>query len=205
MANQDSVAQRGRTAFLEDHGLWPRIKCWRHLPECLILSVLLTLGLGQILGASSASDSAAPRVEVAFDEECEHLLLREVPKAKKELLVASYLITRPSIVNVFCAAAERKVAVKIKYDERQSEYEGMRKALERLRKAGVVCTAVKFRSAYGQMHDKFIVMDRQKVLTGSYNYTTAATKDNYENLVLIDAPKIAEEFARAFERIHPKN
>lgn len=165
----------------------------------------MTLGTHLHAGASSATNSAATQVEVAFDEECEHLLLREVPKAKKELLVASYLITRPSIVNAFCAAAERKVAVKIKYDERQSEYEGMRKALERLRKAGVVCTAVKFRSTYGQMHDKFIVMDRQMVLTGSYNYTTTATKDNYENLVLIESPKIAEEFARAFERIRLKN
>lgn len=55
------------------------------------------------------------------------------------------------------------------------------------------------------MHDKFLVIDRQKVLTGSYNFTTTASKENYENLVLIEAPKIAEEFARAFERIHAKN
>ena len=55
------------------------------------------------------------------------------------------------------------------------------------------------------MHDKFIVLDRQKVLTGSYNYTTTASRENYENLVFIENAKIAEEFARAFERIHTKN
>jgi len=39
------------------------------------------------------------------------------------------------------------------------------------------------------------------VLTGSYNYTTAATTANYENMVLIESPEIAEQFAREFEKI----
>jgi phosphatidylserine/phosphatidylglycerophosphate/cardiolipin synthase-like enzyme len=43
------------------------------------------------------------------------------------------------------------------------------------------------------------------VLTGSYNFTTTASKENYENLVLLDSPEIAAEFIRAFEQIHAKN
>ena len=124
---------------------------------------------------------------------------------KKEMLVASYIITRPSIVEAICHVAEHKVTVRLKYDERQADYEGMKKALDKLRKAGVSCTAVKFRSNYAQMHDKFIVMDHQKVLTGSYNYTTTASKENYENLVFIDNAKIAGEFAQAFDQIRTKN
>ena len=68
----------------------------------------------------------------------------------------------------------------------------------------MTCTAIKFSSHDAQMHDKFIVIDRQKVLTGSYNYTMTASQENYENLVFIDCPKIADEFAHAFERTHGK-
>jgi len=172
----------------------------------LVLITLLALGAGGRAGAAVVTNSpSATQVDVAFDDECERLLLREVPKTKKELLVASYIITRQSIVEAICRVAERKVPVKLKFDERQADYEGMKKALEKLRKAGVTCTPIKFSSRYAQMHDKFIIMDRQRVLTGSYNFTTTASRENYENLVLIESPKVAEEFARAFERIHAKN
>ena len=170
------------------------------------LGALLVLGAGERVYAAVVTNSnTATQADVAFDDECERLLLREVPKAKKELLVASYIITRQSIVEAICRVAERKVPVRLKYDDRQSDYEGMRKALEKLRKSGVTCTPIKFSSRYAQMHDKFIVIDRQKVLTGSYNFTTTASRENYENLVLLESPKMAEEFARAFDRIHAKN
>lgn len=175
------------------------------LLSLMLLGLLLQCAGERAVAAVVTNSNAGVQVDVGFDEECERLLLREIPKAKKELLVASYIITRQSIVEAICHVAEHKVPVRLKYDERQSDYEGMRKALEKLRKSGVSCTAIKFNSRYAQMHDKFIVIDRQKVLTGSYNYTTTASKDNYENLVLIDSPKIAEEFARAFERIRAKN
>ena len=169
------------------------------------LGWLLALGTGGRAGAATVTNSTAVRVEAAFDDQCESLVLREVPKVKKELLVAAYIVTRPNIVAALCTAAERKVAVKLKYDGRQAEADLMQKALDRLRKAGVICTAVKFQSPYALMHDKFIVIDRQKVLTGSFNYTSTAAHENYENLVLLDTPKIAEEFARAFDRIRANN
>ena len=71
--------------------------------------------------AAGTNAPTATQADVAFDEQCEHLLLREVPKAKKELLVASYIITRQSIVEAICRVAERKVPVKLKFDERQSD------------------------------------------------------------------------------------
>jgi phosphatidylserine/phosphatidylglycerophosphate/cardiolipin synthase-like enzyme len=170
-----------------------------------VLAALLALGAGGRAGAAVVTNASATQVEAAFDGECERLLLREVPKAKQELLVAAYIITRAGIVDAICRAAERKVVVKLKYDERQAEYEGMKTALEKLRRAGASCTAISFASSYAQMHDKFIVIDRQRVLTGSFNFTSTAARENYENLVLIEAAKTAAEFARAFERIRTKN
>ena len=53
----------------------------------------------------------------------------------------------------------------------------------------------------GQMHHKFIVIDRSIVITGSYNFTAAAEDRNDENLVVLFSPEIAELFLAEFERV----
>lgn len=45
----------------------------------------------------------------------------------------------------------------------------------------------------GVMHHKFIAIDGQVVWTGSYNFTFNAQR-NYENLIRVDDPRIADQF-----------
>jgi phosphatidylserine/phosphatidylglycerophosphate/cardiolipin synthase-like enzyme len=56
-------------------------------------------------------------------------------------------------------------------------------------------------------HDKFMVVDEKYVLTGSHNWTQAATgygsnKGNDENLVAISDMAIASSYDQEFERIY---
>jgi phosphatidylserine/phosphatidylglycerophosphate/cardiolipin synthase-like enzyme len=52
------------------------------------------------------------------------------------------------------------------------------------------------------MHQKFAVIDRKIVFTGSYNWTYAADHSNDENLLLFrDASPLAEEYRKAFFRL----
>jgi cardiolipin hydrolase len=49
------------------------------------------------------------------------------------------------------------------------------------------------------MHQKFAVIDRKLVFTGSYNWTHAADNFNDENLLLFrDASALAEEYRKTF-------
>jgi phosphatidylserine/phosphatidylglycerophosphate/cardiolipin synthase-like enzyme len=51
----------------------------------------------------------------------------------------------------------------------------------------------------GLMHQKFAVIDKRIVFTGSYNWTHSADRLNDENLLYFrDAGPLAEEFRRAF-------
>jgi phosphatidylserine/phosphatidylglycerophosphate/cardiolipin synthase-like enzyme len=116
-----------------------------------------------------------------------------------------YSMTRMNIVRVLGDAARRGVTVHVKYDDASArEWEPMSKAVQQMKKKGVTCTAIKMPAEYGRMHHKFIVIDGKRVLTGSYNFTTAATVANYENLVLIASEPIAQAFGQEFDRITSK-
>jgi len=51
----------------------------------------------------------------------------------------------------------------------------------------------------GIMHHKFAVIDSERVITGSYNFTPSATERNLENLLVIADPAMAANYAAAFE------
>jgi phosphatidylserine/phosphatidylglycerophosphate/cardiolipin synthase-like enzyme len=51
------------------------------------------------------------------------------------------------------------------------------------------------------MHEKVTIADKSIVTTGSYNYTTAATKSNDEVLVVLNDNSSAQQFENEFERM----
>ncbi len=52
------------------------------------------------------------------------------------------------------------------------------------------------------MHQKFAVIDRKTVFTGSYNWTHSAENTNDENLLLFrNAGPLAEDYRQAFLRL----
>ena len=56
------------------------------------------------------------------------------------------------------------------------------------------------------MHQKFAVIDRRVVLTGSYNWTGSAGNGNDENLLIFrDAGPLAEDYRKEFLRLWQKN
>ncbi len=54
------------------------------------------------------------------------------------------------------------------------------------------------------LHDKFFVIDRQIVVTGSFNFTAAANEENDENLLIIHNPGIAEQYYQEFLKLWHK-
>jgi phosphatidylserine/phosphatidylglycerophosphate/cardiolipin synthase-like enzyme len=52
------------------------------------------------------------------------------------------------------------------------------------------------------LHHKIIIIDDRTVITGSYNFTGSAERDNDENLVIIDDPAIARTYLDEFNRTY---
>ncbi len=55
----------------------------------------------------------------------------------------------------------------------------------------------------GIMHNKFCVIDNQKVLTGSYNWTTNAESRNDENVLVTTDNETATKYSIEFRRLKP--
>lgn len=164
----------------------------------LVLAVLMFYCFSPVL---RAGETVQPVVKAAFGADCETMVIRELAVARKEVTVAIYSLTRRKINSAFVKAARRGVQVTIKYDAGQEELQAMKESIDYLKEHGVQCIPVKMTGDYAAMHHKFIVIDRQLVLTGSYNYTVPATTINYENMVSISSPEIAGAFVKEFEKI----
>lgn len=54
----------------------------------------------------------------------------------------------------------------------------------------------------GQMHHKVMIIDKQIVVLGSYNFTNSAETRNDENLIVVYNTDIAAQFVAEFERVY---
>jgi phosphatidylserine/phosphatidylglycerophosphate/cardiolipin synthase-like enzyme len=147
---------------------------------------------------------AAGTIEVAFspNEGSEHLVVKVIDSAKSELLVLSYSFTSAPVTAALLRAKKRGVDVRLVADQRNNVSEDRsgksRAALSALVNAGVDVRTI---SVYPIHHDKVIIVDRQTVELGSFNYSDAAARKNSENvLVNWGNPKLAEVYIQHFER-----
>lgn len=140
-------------------------------------------------------------VQCAFNEECEPLILRAIESAQKTIVVAAYAFTRARIAGALVAARKRGVEVRMKVDARQNTYSLAVKELQYLEDNGIILVRIMMPDENTLMHNKFMIFDARYVITGSYNYTTAAQISNWENVVWLDSPGIAAEYQRAWDAI----
>ena len=51
------------------------------------------------------------------------------------------------------------------------------------------------------MHHKFAIVDGQKLISGSFNWTMQAVMGNKENVIVTEDPDIVEPFKEEFQRL----
>jgi phosphatidylserine/phosphatidylglycerophosphate/cardiolipin synthase-like enzyme len=147
---------------------------------------------------------ATGSVEVAFspDEGSEALVVKVIDSARTELRMLAYSFTSAPVTSALLRARKRGVQVRLVADQKSNESEDRsgkaRAALSALANAGV---DVRLINVYPIHHDKVIVVDRQTVELGSFNYSDAAAHRNSENvLVNWNNPKLAQVYLGHFER-----
>lgn len=167
-----------------------------------LLAVVLAL-TAPVPSAQSQSAAATGSVMVYFTPQDRpgDALLRAFNGAHRQIVAAIYEFTLSDVAGALIAAQARQVDVQVIMDEsaskdRGSQYFRLSQALgSRLRRrAGL-------NGGSGIVHNKFAVVDGARVLTGSFNWTYSAEDRNWENLVVIDSPAVAQAYARQFQRM----
>ena len=138
---------------------------------------------------------------------CSVHILREIESAKQELLVAVYAFTSEDLATALVQAKKRGVAVQVvvdrEFDRTNENSKGKLLEAQKIPVRRISGTAAKTAEKdAGIMHQKFAVIDRRTVFTGSYNWTHSAENRNDENLLMFrDARPLAEEYRKTFLRL----
>ncbi len=173
-----------------------------------VLTCALLQGPLDVLAKGNRAGSTATesmRVDTYFSPEggVEEALIAEIDAAQKEALVAMYLFTSRPLADALGRAKARGVDVRVVLDKSQKTVR-YGKASE-IAKDGIALKLMALgKTGDGvpiKLHHKFLVVDGQVVGTGSFNWTSQADGDNYENIVVIRSKKVAKAFRDEFLRI----
>ena len=138
----------------------------------------------------------------AYFEDIHEHIMSVLKQSTIEITMAIAWFTDPEIYHLLCNKADQGIKVRLLLldDNINTGKYGLN--FERLKKLG---GTIYFIPLAGQkssiMHNKFVVIDRSTVLTGSYNWTKRARK-NSENITVIkgDLP-FARQFLEEFENL----
>lgn len=140
-----------------------------------------------------SSENQAPKLNVCFSPEgqCEKLALFAINQAKKEILVQCYSFTSKPIADALIEASKRGVSVRVLFD--RSQIKAPYSQIHRLKKAGI---KTKVDYVQGIAHNKVIILDRSRLITGSYNFSAAANNKNAENMLFINDRETAQIYRK---------
>lgn len=139
-------------------------------------------------------------VKFARSESVAEAIMSLLRATSRSIDAALYRLNHPRLARALEEAVERGVRVRLVVDG--NKYNESRATQDLLARA-----IIPFRLAYGRqgrgskMHHKFVILDQQTVLTGSYNWTLESEDENYENLVILEEAQPVEAYTREFEAL----
>ena len=157
-------------------------------------------------GPADGSPTPNPRVTIdgvpldiyfSPDDNVANNLLDLIHNANESIFFSAYSFTSDPLGEAIRARAEDGVAVEGVMDSSQinsnigTEWDPFRQAGLKIRRDG---------NTPGLLHHKFIIIDEEIVISGSYNFTNSAETRNDENLIVIYDSFLASQYLAEFQR-----
>ena len=122
--------------------------------------------------------------------------MKSIYEAKKQILVEAYSFTSEPIAIALIEAEKRGVDVEVILDKSQEQARGTEADLISENRIPTYIDA-----AYRIAHDKVMVIDGSRVITGSFNFTKSAEDFNAENLLIIsNDPPLADQYTQSWNK-----
>ncbi len=159
--------------------------------------ILLLTPIHQLLQAATLTLPKDTPVEVCFSPQsgCTDAINKVLSQARQEILVQAYSFTSAPIAKALLDAHKRGVKVNVILDKSQKTQKYSSATF--LTNAGVP-TFIDEKHAIA--HNKIMVIDRETVITGSFNFTKAAEEKNAENVLIIRDKTLANVYIENWEK-----
>lgn len=170
---------------------------------------VLGLALSFACGAGLAQDTAAlpmpatGTVQVGFTpwDDVEAMVIGAIGEAQRQILVQAFSFTSRPIAAALIGAKRRGIDVQVLADRTQT-LTGEGNRVPDLVAAGI---PVMLEVRYASAHSKVMIIDATgrdpAVITGSFNWTRAAQRQNAENIVILRRNRpLAEAYLRNWKR-----
>lgn len=159
-----------------------------------------------LFGTASTANTPDPRfrqddtdLEIYFspDDGTSARLVELIQGAQTEIRFLAYSFTSDDIALALIERAEAGVLISGIMDESQA-HSNSGTEFDRLQSTGV---DLRLDGNSDKMHHKVMVIDREIVITGSYNFSASAENLNDENTLVVYSPPLANRFLAEFQRV----
>jgi len=183
---------------LESDGQAKKIDSLKGLLMKIMISAVLLASLGQAM-AVNAADGFNCRVSPKFSsrDSLAQAVSESLRQAKQKVSLALYGFNNKDLAEELVKLAKQGVVVRVKIDAEKGAGKKTGALIGRLKSGGVEVQIV---APGGRNHNKFVVIDGNRVLTGSYNWTAKA-ESNWENLLIVDCAELAKSYESEWEKI----
>ncbi|MFA5040923.1 MAG: phospholipase D family protein [Bdellovibrionales bacterium] len=166
-------------------------------------SPLVQRAVETLQGGGAEVASSPESVEVAFSPRggATDLVIKAIASAKSEICVAAYSFTSRPIARALVEAHKAGVDVRVVVDHSQIEKDSP-SVIDFL-----VAQEIPVRAdiVHKLQHDKYMVVDKKTVETGSFNYSAAAEHKNSENVIVLwNGPELAALYAKNCQSLWDK-
>lgn len=165
----------------------------RILTAFLFVVLLILLQPGHATDLTLSKDTSI-KVYFSPDGGCTDAINKVLGQARQEILVQAYSFTSAPIAKALLDAHKRGVTVQVILDKSQRS---QKYSSATFLKNSRIPTYIDAKHAIA--HNKIMIIDREIVITGSFNFTKAAEEKNAENLLIIRDKELARIYIQNWE------
>lgn len=154
----------------------------------------------------SAAPAMAADVEVLCftpGGECTDVVVNAIGSARRQVLVQAYSFTSPEIIKALADAKKRGVDVRAVLDKsnfcKAGNADCQNKGTVAADTLAISKVPVLVDRAHAIAHNKVMVIDGERVITGSFNFTRSAQERNAENLLVLRDRELARRYAENWQ------
>ncbi len=163
--------------------------------KIICFNLLISFGIATILAVpifSFAIDvpiNTTAKVYFSPNGGCAEAIIEGIDRAKSEIIVQAYSFTSAPIAKALLNAHKRGIKIVTVLDK--SNKTAKYSSATFFYNSGI---PVFIDSAHTIAHNKIIILDRETVITGSFNFSKAAEEKNAENVLILKSKDLAKVY-----------